>query len=206
MRPWLKPGTLSLIFAATGAGKTMFCLSIAFAITTNKAIGNWKVETAVSCLYIDSEMPYDDLRSRISRIRKSLPEQLVSSYILSSDLMRAANEQPPNLVNKNWQEAISQTLKDNNAIKLVILDNISSLFPGPDENAKHYWDPVNQWILELRSLGVAFILVHHTGKNEDQRGITGRLDNLDVSIKLSRLRITRRKKAQDSTSNLGLWQ
>jgi putative DNA primase/helicase len=71
-------------------------------------------------------------------------------------------------------------------IKLLGLDNISSLAPGIDENKKLDWDPVNQWLLDLRFSGVSTVLFHHTNKTGDQRGTSAREDNIDTSIILLR--------------------
>ncbi len=73
---------------------------------------------------------------------------------------------------------------NNRNIKILILDNLSCLTPGLNENEKDQWDEINQWLLKLRFLGVAVIMVHHAGKSGDQRGTSGREDNIDVSIHL----------------------
>ena len=66
----------------------------------------------------------------------------------------------------------------------MILDNIASLTPGIAENSKEDWDPVNQWLISLRHLGVSVLLIHHSGKGGAQRGTSGREDALDCIIKL----------------------
>lgn len=67
-----------------------------------------------------------------------------------------------------------------------MLDNIGSLAPGIDENTKKDWDPINQWFLELRSVGISIVMVHHKGKKGDQRGTSAREDNIDVAFELKR--------------------
>jgi len=66
-------------------------------------------------------------------------------------------------------------------IKLWVLDNLASLAPGLDENVKKEWDPINQWLLELRFQGIATLLLHHVGKGGEQRGTSAREDNIDCS-------------------------
>ena len=71
-----------------------------------------------------------------------------------------------------------------NKIKLWVLDNIASLASGLDENSKKDWDPVNQWLLELRFAGISTAMLHHVNKEGGQRGTSAREDNLDISMML----------------------
>jgi putative DNA primase/helicase len=75
---------------------------------------------------------------------------------------------------------------ESGTFKVVILDNLASLALGINENSKQDWEEINQWLLELRSLRVAVIMVHHSGKSGDQRGTSFREDNIDTTIKLTR--------------------
>lgn len=68
---------------------------------------------------------------------------------------------------------------------VIIFDNLSSLGGGIDENDNSALDAQLQWLLQLRHLGYAVILIHHAGKSGDQRGASRREDLLDTSIKLS---------------------
>ena len=71
-------------------------------------------------------------------------------------------------------------------IKLLVLDNIASLASGIDENSKKDWDPINQWLLDLRFAGITTVILHHTGKTGTQRGTSAHEDNVDISIVLRR--------------------
>ncbi len=50
-------------------------------------------------------------------------------------------------------------------IKLWVVDNLASVAGGLDENSRQDWDPVNQWLLELRFAGITtmILLVLGTG-------------------------------------------
>jgi len=186
LTPWLQPGTLALLIAPRGIGKTWFCLLIALAATRqNVTIGNWKSETPAGVLYIDGEMPAGELQTRMNDLTRNLPESVAPLYILSADLMQKDGMPTPNISNPEWREAIYNLLKGWNTFKVLILDNISSLMPGIDENSKQAWDEINQWLLSIRFLDIAVTLVHHAGKSGDQRGTSGREDNIDITIKLS---------------------
>jgi putative DNA primase/helicase len=73
-------------------------------------------------------------------------------------------------------------------IGFLILDNLSSLAPGIDENSKMEFDPVNRWLQELRFHKVAVVMTHHVGKSREQRGTTSHEDHVDVSLMIMRPR------------------
>ena len=89
-----------------------------------------------------------------------------------------------NLLNHKWRAGIKELSLDW-SIKLLILDNLSSLCLGYDEYSKLEWDPVYQWLLDLRFSGLSVIMLHHTNKEGGQRGTSGREDNIDISIMLT---------------------
>jgi len=185
--PWLKSGEIGMISAAKGVGKTWLGLLIAMMATRTMEIGRWKTETPTGCLYIDGEMPGGDMQQRILELEKSYhSKKKIPIQFLSGDDMRYRNLRAPNLANADCRNGILNYLKKQEDIRLLILDNISCLTPGLDENARKDWDVVSQWLLQLRSMGKAVILMHHQGKNNTQRGTSAREDLLNVSIKLKR--------------------
>lgn len=185
MSPWLKPGTLAMVCAPRGIGKTWFTVSLGMAIVRKTSLGKWKVDNPVPCLYVDGEMASDELQERVCKLSIAQPPFLAPFNILSAEMMQQAGFSSLNLADAEWREAMYNFLKTS-IYKVVFFDNISSLTPGLDENAKADWDPINQWLLKIRFLGIAVVMVHHTSKSGDQRGTSAREDNIDVSIKLSR--------------------
>ncbi len=186
MRPWLKPGVLAMVYAQPGVGKTFLCLALALAITRKVSIGPWQCEQPAGCLYVDGEMSCKELQSRLRKLSEGLPSNCAPLHILSAENMRRVGWPTPNLLDAKWRDGLYSFLEEDKSYRVLILDNLSSLAPGIDENTKQDWDAVNQWLLRLRWLGMAVILVHHAGKGGGQRGTSGREDNLDISIRLSR--------------------
>ena len=184
LSPWLKAGSISMVYAKRGVGKTWFCLSLMLAISRGMQFGNWDVEKPVNCLYIDGEMSISDIKTRLSRLSETLPAELANITVLSNDLMRQKSKVWLDLSDTEWRREVSLFLARSD-YKVVFIDNVASLTPGLIENDKENWDPVNQWLLWLRSLGLAVIIVHHEGKKDGPRGTSGREDALDYSIKLS---------------------
>jgi len=187
LAPWLKQGTISMVYADRGLGKTWFSLTVAIAVTRGLPIGPWRTVNPVGCLYLDGEMAREDLQSRLRQLLAGLPSGQAPFHILSSEELKANNKPTIDLVDEAWRNKILSDLEHDESIRLLIIDNISCLAPRISENSKIPWDDINQWLLELRAIGVAVILVHHTGKNGAQRGTSAREDNIDISIKLSRI-------------------
>lgn len=185
LAPWLRKSSLVMVFAERGIGKTWFALSIALSLTTKSPIGKWDVKNPVGVLYIDGEMPADEMQERIKLLLPALPSPISKLKILSSDLLHQKNLPSVNISRPEWRRHIASALSGQNEIGVLLLDNISCLCPGLDENDKEAWDAINQWFLELRFLGITVIFLHHAGKSGRQRGTSGREDALDIVINLS---------------------
>lgn len=186
INPLLKQGEIIMISAARGVGKTWFALSLGFLATRQSSIGKWETKTPTATLYVDGEMSEDEMQNRIVNLKMGRQREDAPFYLLSSDEMRNNDKKPPNLMNPSWRKSISDYLKSHSDIALLILDNMGSLTPGRDENRKREWDDINQWLLELRSKGIAVIFLHHEGKGGDQRGTSAIEDNINFSIRLKR--------------------
>ena len=183
--PWLRESSLVMIYADRGTGKTWFGISLALSIVTGVSIGKWNIENPVGVLYVDGEMAADEMQDRMRKISFGLPPQLAPLKFLSSDLLHQKNYLSVNINNSLWRKRIYDALAEQKEIKVLILDNLSCLTPGIDENDKEAWDAINQWLISLRFLGVAVIFLHHSGKSGKQRGTSGREDALDIVINLS---------------------
>lgn len=190
MSPWLEEGSLVLISAHPGVGKTFLAMEIAAACSWGRRAmdGLWQVENPIPVLYIEGEMHWEDLKSR------SKPLKLRKSLLLAKVLYEHKNGYPP--LNIADAEGIRNPLTEyiiRNGVKLLILDNIYSLVLGLDHNFEREWSPINQWLLFLRNKGIAVIIVHHTGKSGDQLGTSSRKFNIDYSLMLKKESISKKK-------------
>jgi len=180
LHPWLKEKSLVEIVAPRGLGKTWDVLSIAIAACSGNGFGPWGGRDPVRGLYLDAEMTSQDIVERLKMLQ--LPTG-IPLFILSNDFAHTLGIPPAHLGNPEWRKIFKEFLVGEK-IELVVLDNIASLTPGFDENSKQDWDPVNQYLLDLRRSGITVIFVHHSGKNGTSRGTSGREDNLDIVIEL----------------------
>ena len=80
-----------------------------------------------------------------------------------------------NLARQEHREAIRDMVVDQ-GIKVIFLDNLSTLASGLRENDSREWEGLGNWFLELRRLKLTVILVHHAGRNGLMRGTSKRED------------------------------
>jgi len=181
---WLHEGSLVMVFGPRGIGKTMMQLGLVVALTTGREFLRWPITAPTGCLYVDGEMPTEELRTRLTEMLPELPKAPL--FFLTGDLYYRRCEQDLVLTHAETRQGLLALLDAHPAIKVVILDNVSCLFPGLDEDKKRDWEPIQSFLVTLRRRGLAVVLVHHAGKGGQQRGTSGREDALDVVIQLSR--------------------
>lgn len=179
LNPWLTEQSITLISGWRGTGKTWLALSILDAVSKGVSFGPWETETSTPCLFLDGEMPAQDVRERIENL------DINSVYIYSDCYANSLGLSRANLLSETWRSTMKRILITR-GIKLWVIDNLASLAGGSDENTKKEWDPINTWLLDLRFAGIATIMLHHVGKEGMQRGTSAREDNIDNSIILKR--------------------
>ena len=180
--PIIQDKSLTMLYAYRGIGKSFFAMSMAYAIATGSKFLRWQAPKPAKVLYIDGEMQANLLQERFTKIIKNYntaPDLLNNLYILSADLQGALSL---NIGYSLIQNSIEDIINKEN-IKFVIFDNLSSL-TTVDELDANEWIVIQECLLCLRRQGVAVLLVHHSGKNGGQRGISKREDILDTVIKL----------------------
>jgi DNA-binding NarL/FixJ family response regulator len=182
LSPWLQSQGLCMIYSTRGFGKTWVSLEIAYAVASGGQFLSWKSDNPAGVLYIDGEMPLVDLQNRAKQIykRDSIEPQAPLNFITPD--VQEANF--PDLSTVDGQSQIESVISDE--IKLVVLDNQTTLFRSLKESDSDSWLPIQNWMLSLRSKGKSVLLIHHAGKNGLQRGTSRREDVLDTVISLKR--------------------
>lgn len=185
--------SITIVNGSRGCGKSWLVESIANEVTWGGQVGPWKVEEPVNVMFVDGEMSMSLLQTRLKMMNKGRnvrrkPKVLhfyPESYAYRIGLKRVS------ILDPAWREYIIGATQEFD-IGLLILDNLSSLAPGIDENEKMAFDPVNRWLLELRFHDVATLMAHHTGKSGKQRGTTAHEDHVDTAIQLNETRKAKR--------------
>jgi hypothetical protein len=175
LAPWLTTQSLNMIYAWRGVGKTH--MAIAHSIATGTEFLGWKPAQQNKVLYIDGEMPINALQERLHNYNKIAPINKNLS-IFSSDMQK---KPMPDLATTEGQRAVDDLTKDD--IKLIIIDNLSCLVSGRENDAES-WNSIAKWAIAKRSEGKAILFIHHSGKDGNQRGTSKREDILDTVISL----------------------
>jgi len=182
LSPWIKEGSIGLISGWRGTGKTWFAMGFLDAISRGESFGPWKCKVSVPCLLLDGEMPTQDIIERSNDLRLTSPRKN-PFYIYSDAHANRLGLARAHLASDNWRQKMKRILITRK-VKLWVIDNLASLAGGLDENIKKDWDPINNWLLELRFAGISTIMLHHVNKDGGQRGTSAREDNIDTSILL----------------------
>jgi RecA-family ATPase/biotin operon repressor len=167
---WLREGDLGFIFAARGVGKTWISMLVANAISDGTALGHWtQADAPRAVLYVDGEMnlPDSQQRANLIGIRSERFQWIHHEHLFD------VSEMSLDLGLLDHQQAISRNVE---AGSVLILDNLSSLCRGVDENDNDAWETILPWLLELRRRSVTVIIVHHAGRNGQMRGASRRED------------------------------
>ena len=167
--PWLCEGDYGIIFAPRGAGKTWFALMIAKAISAGSQLGDWQGQGKAKVLYLDGEMPPDLMRDRDIGLGGG------DIKFLNHDILFQRTGRVLNISEPRVQDPILQyCIRD--GVKLLVLDNLSTLASGLKENDSFDWEQLHNWLLRFRRHHIAVILVHHAGRNREARGTSKRED------------------------------
>jgi len=182
LSPWLRHQSIVLVPGWRGVGKTWFGLGMVLAITRGECFGPWQAGSPVLCLYLEAEMPPQDVRDRL-RLLTHGREGKAPLYVYADGYANLLGIPRANLLSETWRSKMKGILLAR-SVKFWVLDNLASLAAGIDENSSREWSPINSWLLDLRFSGITTALLHHTGKGGDQRGTSAREDNLDCSLTL----------------------
>lgn len=183
--PWLASSSLNMVFAPRGIGKSWFVMQLALSLARGERFFVWQVARKRRVLLVDGEMPNVVIQRRFGFLAgHQLPKNL--DLLTSEGLWLEGNSLNLNTIDS--QIRFQQMLDDLEAAgrkpDLIVIDNLSSLTAGMDENSNTELDSLLHWLMGIRHQGYAVLLVHHSGKGGDQRGGSRREDLLDTSIKL----------------------
>lgn len=201
LAPWLPAKGLAMVAGYRGTGKTYFGLAIAYAIATGGSVLGWPAEKPRKVIYIDGEMPPEDLQERVEAIhraavadRNGKPELASQNFfMLCGEDQRGGNGMPDLAGDDSAGREQVETALEETGAEVLILDNLSCLFrhSGESENTAESWIGTQEWLVSLRRKGKTVLFFHHTGKPDAetgktrQRGTSKREDVLNTSILLT---------------------
>ena len=135
MRPWLKVSGLAIIHAQRGDGKTWLALSVWYAIGTGQSLLGWRVVKVVRVLYVDGELPGEEMQGERLAFFGELPSNL---HILSRDYLERQGVSMPDLADAEGQAFLDDII-ERDRIDVIFLNSISTLFRSGVENNAKSW-------------------------------------------------------------------
>ena len=184
LAPWLRRGTLAMIAAQTGIGKTWTALSIAGALSTGGEVfgGLWNAPQPRRVLFVDGEMSLFDMKDRF----EILGIDNRNALLCNPDLDR--NAKGVNIASPEWQEKIELTI-ETEKVDVAIFDNVASLYRvDGNSNTTESWMIMQEFLWKLRRRQIGVIIIDHRGKSngDSARGTSAKSDILDIAIMLKR--------------------
>ena len=178
--PFVQQG-ITLVYAATGVGKTHFAMGVAFAIASGGDFLKWKCEKKARVLYVDGELPGHYIQGMVAPLYKAAKDKDIVFNVLTPDALE--DGMMPDLGTPEGQRMLEPAIAD---VDLVVIDNLSTLVRSGEENAAAYWEKIQPWFLKLRRQGKSVIFIHHAGKGENGsfRGTSKMTDATDLAVHL----------------------
>ena len=190
--PWLRQGESCLLHAPTGVGKTLLAMSIAATVAGAGGFAEWVAPKPRKVTYWDGEMSADDLRDRFANIVPSLggdPDAMGRNLTLIARQRQDPARRFPDLSTPEGALEFLGEVKATGA-ELVIIDNLTVCAQVVDENAAASFYPILDLLMRLKGLGVAVIVVHHSGKTgATYRGSSALATTFEVILSLVRAEV-----------------
>lgn len=166
-----REGDLGFIFAKRGAGKSWLGMYLAKCIALGENAKRWEVKESRKVLYLDGEMNASEIKAR--DLVLGIPtDQLAYT---NHELLFDESGRIMNLADKEFQDSLlAYCIK--NEVKVVFLDNLSTLTTGVDENDGMQWELISPFLMRLRRARITVIFIHHAGRNNEMRGHSKRED------------------------------
>lgn len=177
---WLCDGDLGYIYAARGVGKTWMSMALLGAISGGQPLGAWRAgEKPCKVLYVDGEMPLELTKNRTQVLGL---EKSDVTFLHHEPVFDGMGE-GLNIAREDHRLGITR-LMESKGFKVLVLDNLSALANGLDENKGDEYDPVKAWLLDLRRRKVTVIVIHHAGRSGLMRGHSKREDDCSWILEL----------------------
>lgn len=194
---WMPKDSFGMVYAPRGVGKSWFCMALAAAVSEGKKrFLGWDLHTQHDVLYVDGEMAQIDLKERFEGLCAGPNPRL---HILASEMLYREGR-PLSLDFLEEQRAVDDALhhleEKGCRAQLVIFDNLSTLRRSVSENDNDAAKQLLDWFVNLRHRGYTVLVVHHSGKNGQQRGASIVEVPMDFVLKLS----------QKDRANVGKYQ
>lgn len=183
--PWLTDGSLNMLFAPTGMGKSHFAFNLGLEIANG---GSWLGNPCPKgkVLYIDGEMGGD------TWVKRLMSGMVVGSVDDNFHMLCPENFKDytiPTLASHKNHARWIETCKD---YDVIIIDNYLTCCMPTDSRMSdiEIFLTVKDLLVTLKVMGKAVIIVHHTNKaGNDQHGTYLKEVWMDITIRLKQFAI-----------------
>jgi putative DNA primase/helicase len=180
--PCLPTQGIAFIYAASGLGKTLFTLNLSYAIAQGGSFLNYKCPKPRRVLYIDGEMRFHQMHSRLMQIAEHQGPLDFKDNLMIITPDKLKRRVPK--IDDPYDQELYMLIMEKYEIEVVVFDNISML-SSIDENKSCEWKVIQDFLLRLKTAGKSVIVIHHAGKDATgYRGTSRMLDCVDVAISL----------------------
>ncbi len=190
---------LTVVFGASGSGKTFAVLDMAFAVARGVEWRDLKVKQG-KVVYIAAE--------GAGGLRKRLPAYARHHEINLNDVELKIINDSPNFL-QNDDKAVAEEINAVGGAKIIIIDTLAQVTPGGNENSGEDMGKVLARCKRLhQATGAHVVLVHHSGKDDTRgaRGWSGIRAAVDAELEVSRngeercIRVTKQKDGEDGST------
>lgn len=187
LEPLIREKTITQISGGYGSGKTHLGLAVALSLAHNRDFLDYKIRKDNPVLYVEGELPADDLRERIIGLNNSFIEKHINDEktilkpeyqytLFQDDLINAgikygfprlaiADDETKALVGRRAIEDLATRIKiKTGKWPVIFLDNFSA-FAQVDENKAKDWTTFMHWLISFKTKGASLVLFHHTNKS-----------------------------------------
>jgi putative DNA primase/helicase len=181
--PLVRSGSLGMVFAKAGVGKSYFCFWFAAAVACGGNFLKWSGQgLPARVLYVDGEMGIHEVRRRFCEIIGKPGYQ--SEFIKTSTTFLTPESFPNQIVapinSDTGQAFYSEAMQTQD---VLFLDNYCALTQRTGRQSdEEVWAKVQTWLTGLRAAGKCVVLVHHAGKSGDQLGTSTKEFPLNWSL------------------------
>lgn len=204
MNPLLTVGGSMMIYSWTGVGKSFITTEIAAHIALGLPTmfcdrqgrgGVWPIGKAHRVLYLYGEMHGGEIKKRWQEIAKGhgfdkIPgdDQLgfaCKEYQRIKRAPKSAYDWRPSIATPTDRRIVEDTAA-RGGYKVLILDNISTLWPSSQEASSDREAILKNWAIDLNQDGISLIVLQHAGKNGDFLGDSSQIHILDSVLRLKK--------------------
>ncbi len=173
-------GRTGMLNAPRGAGKSTFVLGLSLSMAYGSVFLDNKPTNPRRVVILDGEMDLHTMQERLKKQAEALDVDIDDTHLkfISPELFDGIM---PNLSTVDGQREIDKAI--GSKWDVLFIDNYSAFSESGREDGES-WMPWIRWMLEHKRLGRTVIVIHHTGKNGQQRGSSKHEDALDFSIAL----------------------